>query len=55
MPQISIRPASNPDIPEILDMVGELAEFEHARGKAIATVADFDAALFGNNPSRAMA
>ena len=32
-------------------MVGELAEFEHARGKAIATVADFEAALFGNNPS----
>ena len=51
MPQISIRPASNPDVPEILDMVGELAEFEHARGEAIATVADFEAALFGNSPS----
>jgi GNAT superfamily N-acetyltransferase len=51
MPQISIRSASDPDVPEILDMVGELAEFERARGEAIATVADFQAALFGESPS----
>ena len=51
MPQISIRPASDPDVPEILDMVGELAEFERALGEAIATVADFQAALFGESPS----
>lgn len=51
MPRILIRPASNPDVPEILDMVRELAEFERAREEAIATVADFEAALFGDNPA----
>ncbi|MDE1047533.1 MAG: GNAT family N-acetyltransferase [Candidatus Nanopelagicales bacterium] len=51
MPEISIRSASNSDVPEILDMIGELADFERAREEAVATVADLETALFGDNPS----
>ncbi len=51
MPAVTIRSALNQDVPAILDMVRELAEFERAREEAIATVADFEVALFCDNPS----
>jgi GNAT superfamily N-acetyltransferase len=51
MPNIEIRPARATDIPTILAMVAELAEFERAAAEAVATVNDFESALFGENPA----
>jgi GNAT superfamily N-acetyltransferase len=51
MPNIAIRPTRLSDLPDIVAMVKELAVFERAPDAAIATIADFEVALFGENPS----
>jgi len=51
MTNFVIRPTTSQDIPTILAMVAELAEFERAAHEAIATVDDFEAALFCENPA----
>lgn len=45
-----IDPAVAEDVPEILAMVSELAEFELLSHEAVATPADLTAALFGPRP-----
>ena len=47
---VSIRPAEPRDVPALIDMVRELAEYENAPEQAIATEADFTRDLFGENP-----
>ena len=51
MTNFVIRPTTSQDIPTILAMVAELAEFERAAHEAVATVDDFEAALFCENPA----
>jgi GNAT superfamily N-acetyltransferase len=51
MTYFDIRPTTPHDIPTILAMVAELAEFERAADAAVATVADFEVALFCENPA----
>lgn len=51
MTNIAIRPAKSSDLPNIVAMVLELAEFERAPDAAIATIADFEEALFCANPA----
>ena len=46
-----IRRAEPGDVPEILAMVRELADYEKAPDEAIATEAQFTAALFGARPA----
>lgn len=53
MPALSparIRPAGHADVPEILAMVRELAEFEHLLHEAVATEEGLAEALFGPRP-----
>ena len=51
-----VRPARRDDVPEILALVRELAEYERARDEVLATEADLSALLFGaNTPSGAPA
>ena len=45
-----ISPAGPADVPEILAMVRELAEFEHLLHEAVATEEGLAAALFGPRP-----
>jgi GNAT superfamily N-acetyltransferase len=45
-----IRPAGHADVPEILAMVRELAEFEHLLHEAVATEDGLSDALFGPRP-----
>lgn len=47
----TIRRATPNDVPEILAMVRELADYEKAPDEAKATEAQFTAALFGSNPA----
>jgi GNAT superfamily N-acetyltransferase len=47
---ISIRPATEADIPLILDLIRELAEYEKAPEQAVATPESMRAALFGERP-----
>lgn len=47
----TIRRARPEDVAEILQMVRELAEYERAADEAIATQAQFHAALFGERPT----
>lgn len=47
MPAISLRPATTEDIPLILQLIRELAEYEKAPEQAIATPESIRAALFG--------
>lgn len=51
MTHFVIRPATQHDISTILAMVAELAEFERAAHEAVATAADFELALFCENPA----
>ena len=51
MTNFVIRPATSQDIPTILAMVAELAEFERAAVEAVATVTDFESALFCEHPA----
>ncbi|MFI6292084.1 GNAT family N-acetyltransferase [Nonomuraea sp. NPDC050790] len=46
-----IRPATPDDVPEILAMVGELADYEKAAHEVRATEAQLRAALFGERPA----
>jgi GNAT superfamily N-acetyltransferase len=45
-----IRPAVPADLPLIATLVRELAEYERLADQAVATEADFEAALFGVSP-----
>lgn len=47
----SIRPLLLEEIPELLDMIRELADFEQLSHEVTATVADYEAALFGDAPT----
>lgn len=47
---MSIRPAEPRDVPALIAMVLELAEYENAPEQAIATEADFSRDLFGESP-----
>jgi GNAT superfamily N-acetyltransferase len=47
---MSIRPAEPRDVPALIAMVLELAEYENAPEQAIATEADFTRDLFGESP-----
>lgn len=45
-----IRPATAADVPLILALIGELADFERLRHEVVATEASLAAALFGERP-----
>jgi GNAT superfamily N-acetyltransferase len=47
---LTIRAAISADTPLIATLVRELAEYEKLAHEAVATAADFDAALFGPQP-----
>lgn len=47
----AIRPARPGDVPGILAMIHELAEFEALSHQVVATEADYHASLFGENPA----
>ena len=49
--KLQIRPALVQDIPLLLSLVGELAEFEKLAHEAVATHEDFERELFGSNKS----
>jgi GNAT superfamily N-acetyltransferase len=49
--KITIRPAISEDIPGILEMVLELAEFEKLADQVVATREDYEESLFGANPA----
>ena len=51
MPDGTIRRTRPEDVGEILLMVRELAEYERAADQAVATEAQLDGALFGQQPS----
>lgn len=46
-----IRPATPADVPAILDMIRELAEYERAAHEVRATEEDLRTALFGDRPA----
>jgi GNAT superfamily N-acetyltransferase len=46
-----IRPARPEDVPELLTMIRELAEFERLANQVIATAADYHRSLFGDPPA----
>mgnify|MGYP003576156298 CR=1 FL=1 len=48
---IQLRPATPADIPLILDLIRELAEYERLAHEAVATAADMESALFGPRPA----
>ncbi len=48
---ISIRPAVSEDVPGILEMIRELADFEKLTHQVVATEADYQKSLFGESPS----
>ncbi len=48
---LDIREADSSDVPGILEMVAELAEFEELSDQLVATEADYQESLFGENPA----
>jgi GNAT superfamily N-acetyltransferase len=48
---VDLRPARRDDIPLILALVAELAEYERLAHEAVATPANFEDALFGPRPA----
>jgi GNAT superfamily N-acetyltransferase len=50
LPTSLIRPVTPEDVPALIAMVLELAEYEKAAEQAIATEADFTRDLFGESP-----
>jgi GNAT superfamily N-acetyltransferase len=48
---IVLRPARRDDLPLILALIGELAEYERLPHETVATLDDMDAALFGPRPA----
>lgn len=49
--EIEIRPVVPDDIPVLLEMIKELAEFEHLSDQVVATEADYQESLFGESPA----
>lgn len=47
---MAIRPATEADLPLILELIGELAEYERLRDEAVGTVELLRRALFGSRP-----
>jgi GNAT superfamily N-acetyltransferase len=47
----TIRPALREDVPAVVAMVHELADFEHAADQCHLTAEQLDAALFGDRPA----
>jgi GNAT superfamily N-acetyltransferase len=50
MSDVTLRPASPADVPEVLRLVQALAEYEKLRHEAVATAQDMHVALFGPVP-----
>lgn len=50
-PSISLRPATRADIPQILDFIRGLAEYEKLAHEAVATPALLERHLFGDRPA----
>ena len=50
-PAITLRPATRADIPQILDFIRGLAEYEKLAHEAVATPALLETHLFGERPS----
>lgn len=48
---MTVREATSQDVPEILAMIIELAEYERARDEVVATEAQLQQALFGPEPA----
>ena len=48
---VRIRPVAPEDIPVLLEMIRELAEFEHLSDQVVATDADYQESLFGASPA----
>ncbi len=48
---VRIRFVRKEEVPELVEMVRELADFEKLLDKMIATVADYEEALFGERPA----
>ena len=46
---MSVRPAEEADLPEVLAMIHELAEFEELSAHVVCTLADLRAVLFGED------
>ena len=51
MEKLTIRPARPADIPALLGMIRELADFENLSDQVIATEADYQESLFGEKPA----
>jgi GNAT superfamily N-acetyltransferase len=49
-PHLAISPAESSDVPLILSLINELAEYEKLRHESVATEALIDKALFGPQP-----
>lgn len=50
-PRIALRPATRADIPQILDFIHGLAEYEKLAHEAVATPALLERHLFGDRPA----
>jgi len=48
--EISIRPATAADVPQVLEFIRELAGYERLADQVVATESDLTAALFGPRP-----
>jgi len=48
---LTIRPANSDDISQLLELIGELADYERAPNEAVATPELIHEALFGERPS----
>jgi len=48
---VRIRPATAPDVPGILGLIRELADYERSLDQVTATAADLHAALFADHPA----
>jgi GNAT superfamily N-acetyltransferase len=48
---VEIRPAAASDLPALMALVRELAEYERLAHAVVATAASFEAALFGERPT----
>lgn len=51
MPETLLRSATPDDVPEVLRLICELAEYERLRDEVVATEASLRAALFGPRPT----
>ncbi len=51
IPAFSIRPATSADVPTILSLIRDLAEYERAPDEVVATEQGLSEALFGEHPA----